>query len=228
MYVGHFAIGLALKARYPTVPTLPILLGAGFLDILDGIFIVLGLDRVAPNLLAGPYLFFDLEFIDWDHSLLAALFWSAIWGALFLRDRRVASLAFVASLSHFVADLPVHNHDMALYPHAETHLGYGLWGKLGTASWILEGAFAAALVAYAWVASARLGVSLLWPAVVLVVLFLNLSPWLSPMKHVAGLDEPWAHLLHGTLVTLGFLVPGALMTWLIDRADRPIGLKASC
>ena len=67
----------------------------------------------------------------------AALFWSAIWGALFLRDRRVATLAFVASLSHFVADLPAHNHDMALYPHAETHLGYGLWGKLGTASWVL-------------------------------------------------------------------------------------------
>ena len=55
MYVGHFAIGLALKARFPTVPALPIMLGAGFLDILDGVFIVLGWDRVAPNLLAQQF-----------------------------------------------------------------------------------------------------------------------------------------------------------------------------
>ena len=219
MYVGHFAIGLALKARYPAVPALPIVLGAGFLDILDGIFIVLGWDRVTANLLAGPYLFFDNTFIDWDHSLLAALCWSAIWGALFLRDKRVVALAFVASLSHFFADWPVHNNDLALYPHAEAHLGYGLWGKLGTASWVLEGVFAAVLVAYAWVTSARRGVSLLWPAIVLVVLFLNLSPWLSPMKHIAGLDEPMAHLLQGSLVTLGFLAPGALLIWLVDRAE---------
>ena len=137
MYIGHFAIGLALKARYPAVPALPLVLGAGFLDILDGLFIVLGWDRVTPNLLAGPYLFFDNTFIDWDHSLLAAFFWSAIWGALFLRERRVAALAFVASLSHFVADWAVHNDDLALSPHAETQWGYGRWGKLGTGSWVL-------------------------------------------------------------------------------------------
>ncbi|NDZ16024.1 hypothetical protein C7T35_17935 [Variovorax sp. WS11] len=219
MYIGHFAIGLALKARYPAVPAVPIVFGAGFLDILDGLFIVLGWDRVTANLLAGPYLFFDNTFIDWDHSLLAALFWSAIWGALFLRDRRVAALAFVASLSHFVADWAVHNDDLALYPHAETHWGYGLWGKLGTASWVLEGVFAAALLAYAWAASARRGVSLFWPSIVLVVLFLGLSPWLSPMKQVAGLNEPWAHLLQGSLVTLGFLVPGTLLIRLVDKAE---------
>lgn len=27
MYVGHFAIGLAVKARYPDLPALPIMLG---------------------------------------------------------------------------------------------------------------------------------------------------------------------------------------------------------
>jgi hypothetical protein len=52
------------------------------------------------------------------------------------------------------------------------------------------------------------------------VLFLNLSPWLSPMKFVAGLSEPSAHLLHGVLVTLGFVAPGALLTWLVTRGER--------
>ncbi|MDR6539011.1 hypothetical protein [Variovorax soli] len=227
MYIGHFAIAMALKARHPDVPALPIVFGAGFLDILDGLFIMLGWDRVTPNLLAGPYLFFDLRFIDWDHSLLAALFWSAIWGAFFLRDRRVAALAFAASFSHFLADWPVHNNDLALYPHAETHWGYGLWGKLGTASWVLEGVFSAALVAYAWVASARRGVGLLWPSIVLVVLFIALSPWLSPMKLAAGLNEPWAHLLQGLLTTLGFVVPGALLIALLEKAQSAAGMRPS-
>lgn len=220
MYVGHFAIGLALKARFPQTPTLPLLLGVGFLDLLDGLFIVLGWNTVTPNLAAGPYLFFDLTFIDWDHSLAAALFWSTAWALLFLKDKRVALLAFVAAFSHFVADWPMHNQDLALYPFAATHFGLGAWGRLGTASWVLEGLFAAALTCYAWRSAAQRGVNWAWPSVLMGLLFLNLSPWLSPMWHVAQLDEPAAHLVHGLLVTAGFVQPGLLLTWLIDRAER--------
>lgn len=116
----------------------------GFLDLLDGVFIILGFDTATPNLSSGPYLFFDLTFIDWDHSLLAAAFWSAIWGLLFVKHRPGA---VVAAFSHFIADWPMHNSDLALYPHSVEHHGYALWGKLGTASWILEGIFSAVLAA---------------------------------------------------------------------------------
>lgn len=157
MYVGHFAIGLALKARFPKIPTLPLLMGVGFLDILDGLFIILGWNHVTPNLLAGPYLFFDLTFIDWDHSLAAALLWSCVWGAFFLNDKRVAAFAFLACFSHFLADWPMHNADLALYPFSATHLGMGMWGKLGTMSWIIEGLFVAVLAGYAYLSSRRRG-----------------------------------------------------------------------
>lgn len=220
MYVGHFAIGLALKARFPKTPTLPLLMGVGFLDLLDGIFIVLGFNTVTPNLAAGPYLFFDLTFIDWDHSLVAALLWSAVWGLLFIKDKRVALMAFIAAFSHFVADWPMHNNDLALYPFSAEHFGLGAWGKLGTLSWVLEGLFAATLTAYAYRASAKRGAHWGWVCVAMGVLFLNLSPWLSPMKHVATLSEPAAHMVHGALVTLGFLLPGLMLTWLINRAQR--------
>lgn len=220
MYVGHFAIGLAIKARYPKVPALPIMMGVGFLDLLDGIFILLGFNTVTPNLASGPYLFFDLTFIDWDHSLLAALFWSVIWGLLFIKHRAVAAVAALAAFSHFIADWPMHNSDLALYPHSIEHYGYGLWGKLGTLAWVLEGALSAVLAVYAWRISARRGVSLVWPCAVLVVLFLQLSPVASPMKFVATLQEPLTHILHGALVSLGFLIPGLLLTWLLDRAER--------
>ncbi|MBD8753746.1 hypothetical protein [Pseudomonas coleopterorum] len=220
MYVGHFAIGLAIRARYPKVPALPIMMGVGFLDLLDGIFILLGFNTVTPNLASGPYLFFDLTFIDWDHSLLAALFWSVIWGLLFIKHRAVAAVAALAAFSHFIADWPMHNSDLALYPYSIEHYGYGLWGKLGTLAWVLEGAFSAVLAVYAWRISARRGVSLVWPCAVLVVLFLQLSPVASPMKFVATLQEPLTHILHGALVSLGFLIPGLLLTWLLDRAER--------
>ena len=220
MYVGHFAIGLAIRARYPKVPALPIMMGVGFLDLMDGIFILLGFNTVTPNLASGPYLFFDLTFIDWDHSLLAALFWSVIWGLLFIKHRAVAAVAALAAFSHFIADWPMHNSDLALYPHSIEHYGYGLWGKLGTLAWVLEGVFSAVLAVYAWRISARRGVSLVWPCAVLVVLFLQLSPVASPMKFVATLQEPLTHILHGALVSLGFLIPGLLLTWLLDRAER--------
>jgi len=225
MYVGHFAIGLAIKAVRPQTPALPIMMGVGFMDMVDGILIVLGLDHVTPNLASGPYLFFDLTFIDWDHSLLMAVVLSLLWAAFFLRDQATAVVAAVAVFSHFLADWPVHNHDLALYPYSVDHLGYGLWGKLGILAWVLEGVFAAVLAASAWRVRARAGVSLFWPCLLLALLFVQLSPWLSPMMYVATLELPTADIVHGIVVTAGFLIPALLFTWLINRAE-PARLSA--
>jgi hypothetical protein len=220
MYTGHFAIGLAIKARFPRVPTIPIMLGVGILDMINGIFTATGIDQVTPNPSSGPYLFFDLNWIDWDHSLLMAIIWSFAWGAVFIENKKVAVIAAVAVFSHFVVDWPVHNHDLAIYPYSAYHTGLGLWGYLGVGSWLLEGVFSAILLIYAWRESARRGVNILWPALLLAILFLQLSPWLSPMKIVACMSEPYTHIVHGALVTTGFLVPGLLMTFLIDRAEE--------
>ncbi|PXW86765.1 hypothetical protein C8R34_11338 [Nitrosomonas sp. Nm84] len=160
MYVGHFAIGMALKARYPDVPTPPILLGVVFLDILAGIFIVLGWNQVTPNLQALPYLYFDLTFIDWDHSLLAAIFWSIIWAVCFIKHKRVAIIAGIASFSHFLADWPMHNNDLALFPHSDYHLGMGLWNQFGIGSWVLEGIFSTVLLIYAFSLFRKRGIDL--------------------------------------------------------------------
>ena len=80
MYLGHFAVGMALKVKYQDVPLVPIILGAGFLDVINGTLVAIGIEKVTPNFNALPYLYFDLTFIDWDHSLLMALIWSFVWG----------------------------------------------------------------------------------------------------------------------------------------------------
>jgi hypothetical protein len=220
MYVGHFAIGMAMKASLPRARAFPILMGVGLLDIVDGILIMLGIDRVTPDLSAGPYLFYDLTFIDWDHSLLMAIVLSFAWGAFFLKDRNVALVAGIAAFSHFLADVPMHNADLALYPYSIAHLGYGLWGRLLTWSWVLEGIFAAALLAWSWARFNARGVSIKGPIILMALMFFNLSPWLSPMKHAALLPEPETHLVHGLLVTLGFVIPGAILSWMLGRAEQ--------
>lgn len=67
MYAGHFAAGLALKARAPEAPTWGILLGVGFLDLLFGPFVLLGLEQVSVTPRVSPG--FSLDYIDWSHSL---------------------------------------------------------------------------------------------------------------------------------------------------------------
>ena len=54
MYFGHYAVAAAIKAKEPDIPTAPLLVGTGILDMLNGIFIMGGFDTVTPNLKALP------------------------------------------------------------------------------------------------------------------------------------------------------------------------------
>lgn len=222
MFVGHLAIGLAITASAPRTPALPIMVGVGVIDIVDGLLTVIGVDRIVPNLTAGPYLFFDLVFIDWDHSLLMALVLSLVWGALFLRRHGLATaaIAAAAAASHWLADLPVHDADLAAYPYAAAHFGFGLWGKWGTGAWVLEAVLTVVCIVYAWIRYRARGVRIVWPMVILVALLLVMSPWASPMYAIAQLPSPAAVIVAGCTVALGFLVPGLVLSRLLTRAER--------
>ncbi|MDQ6684458.1 MAG: hypothetical protein M3Z16_04960 [Pseudomonadota bacterium] len=226
MFVGHLAVGVALKALSPKTPTFPIVMGVCVLDVLNGLFVMIGIDRARPDLASGPYMFFDLVFIDWDHSLLMAVVIACLWAWWYRADRRTALLAGLAVFSHFLGDWPVHNNDLALYPYAGAHLGLGLWERLGTAAWALEGAFSVALLGFAAWRMRRWGVSLRWPCSLLALAYFSVSPWLSPLRLAAQLPEPWPHLLLGGMTLLSFVLLGALVTRLIDRettlAIRPV------
>ena len=152
MYIGHFAIAVLAHALLRDVHALPLLLGTSFLDLLDGLLAFPGVTQVRANANAGPYLFYDLIFIDWDHSLSAAAFWSLVCLPLCLAagyEQRTALATAAVCLSHWLADWPMHNHDLALYPHSERHFGGALWSRLGTWSWILEGLLSALCLIFA-------------------------------------------------------------------------------
>lgn len=180
MYAGHFAVGLALKARAPRTPTWAILLGTGFLDVLFGIFVLLGIERatITPGHAPG----FTLDFIDWSHSLAMALVWAVLFAAAFWRRGGTIPVVLgFAVFSHFLLDLPMHPHDLALWPGAKVHVGLGLWHT--PYWWWVELALIAAACGY-YVVRARtlggFGGHAYWAIAVVLALHLFNSPWFSP------------------------------------------------
>lgn len=183
MYAGHFAAGIALKAKEPRAPMWGILIGVGLLDLLFGPFVLLGIERasVTPSIPPG----FTLEHIDWSHSLAMAVVWSALFGLLWIRrDARVTAIMAFAAFSHFLLDLPMHPPDLALWPGAPTHLGLGIWSALPTGWWFVELGFIVPASFYYLFRARRSGSFGGRPwLVVAVVALLHISnaPWLSPL-----------------------------------------------
>jgi len=181
MYVGHFAAGLVLKTVEPKAPTWGLLLGVGFLDILFGPLVLLGIERatVTPNVAPG----FSLDYIDWSHSLLMSVVWSVLFALPFLRmGRSVAFVMGIAVFSHFLLDVPMHPPDLALWPGSATHIGLGIWRLLPTGWWFVELAVVAAGWGYyAWKsrASQAFGGRFIAIGVALLVFHIFNSPWLS-------------------------------------------------
>jgi hypothetical protein len=42
------------------------------------------------------------------------------------------------------------------------------------------------------------------------------------MAHPATLPEPWAHLIHGFLVTIGYVIPPLILVWLYARQNKAV------
>jgi hypothetical protein len=184
MYAGHIASALAMKAKEPRAPTWALVLGVGVLDVLFGLFVPLGIERatLTPGVAPG----FRLDFIDWSHSLVMSLVWAALFAVFFVRrGGAVALWCGLAVFSHFVLDLLMHPHDLALWPHSPAHVGFGIWTMHPPFWWFFELAFVAVCLAYYVARAKQLGGfgGRAW-AVVAVVVILHVvnSPWLSPTK----------------------------------------------
>jgi hypothetical protein len=182
VYAGHFAMGLAIKARRPDAPTFGLLIGTGLLDILFGPFVLLGIERVSMTPGRSPG--FSLDFIDWSHSLAAALAWSGLYAAFFARrGAAIAAAMGFAVFSHFLLDAPVHPPDLALWPYSSTHIGLGLWRT--PYWWWLELSFVAAACGYYWVRARQLrtfGGRAGWACLLVLALHVMNSPWLSTTR----------------------------------------------
>jgi membrane-bound metal-dependent hydrolase YbcI (DUF457 family) len=184
LYAGHFAAGLAIKAKVPRAPTWALLLGTGFLDVLFGIFVLAGIEKVTmtPHIAPG----FSLDFIDWSHSFLMSLVWAALFGGIFWRHGKIvfAAIAF-AVFSHFLLDVPMHPPDLALWPFSKAHVGLGLWHLPAVQWWTVELLFIFLCATYYLrraKAERTFGGHGIWACAVICGLHLLNSPWLTPAK----------------------------------------------
>lgn len=128
MFIGHFALGVAVKPIIPKVPVWVLFLAP---QVLDLVFIPLVLSGV-ENYQSGSYGQSQLDTL-YSHSLVVAL---ALSGGVYWlakswwKDRKIAWILAGLCMSHWGIDLLVHHPDMPILPGnlgGFPLLGLGLW-----------------------------------------------------------------------------------------------------
>jgi hypothetical protein len=132
MFVGHYSIAFAVKTPRNKIPLWVLFVAVQLLDFLWAPFVLLGIEKVrfVPGITATNAL--DLYYMPYTHSLIGALFWSAVaFGIYKIGWRNIASnsaalLVGFAVFSHWLLDLIVHRPDLAIYDDT-LKVGFGLW-----------------------------------------------------------------------------------------------------
>ncbi len=143
MFVGHYAAGLALKKYEKRAPLGALFVAAQFLDILFFPFVLLGIERMNIVENFTPSTHFELEYIPYSHSLLAAILWTGVayvffrW--IFIKKHSVALIVALAVFSHWIFDFLVHTQDLPVWNDASPKLGLGIWNN-AIATYALEAA----------------------------------------------------------------------------------------
>lgn len=150
MFIGHFALGFAAKRAAPATSLGTLFLAAQFVDLLWPTLLLLGVERVEidPALSGAPLVFVHYPI---SHSLLGALGWGALLGAVYFavsRQRRGAYVVGSLVASHWVLDLLVHRPDLPLLFAGGPTLGLGLWNMPVAAQALEIALFVACFVVY--------------------------------------------------------------------------------
>lgn len=131
MFVGHYSVSYGAKALEPRVPLWVLFVAVQFLDVLWGVFVLLGIERVriVPGITATNPL--DLYYMPYTHSLTAAVIWSFVAAFAYRAWRgdhqsRGPLVVGVAVFSHWLLDLLVHRPDLPLVGD-RFKIGLGLW-----------------------------------------------------------------------------------------------------
>jgi len=174
MFLGHFGVAFGAKRVEPRVSLGGYAFAAQFLDELWPILVLAGVEhaRPAPGLMAAN----QIDFISYpiSHSLLMAVVWGVLIGALYFAIRRYRRGAIVLGLtvvSHWVLDLPMHRADLPLWPGSSIVVGLGAWRSIPLTLLLDGGTFLVGLVLYVRASRARdrVGSWALWALVVLLV-----------------------------------------------------------
>ena len=150
MFYGHIAAGLAAKPLLPKVRLGYLLIAVTAIDILCGVFMLIGIEGVDVG--GGPY-------IPWSHGLFMAVIWSLSGFALAIvlsRSLRTGIGIGLLVFSHWILDYISHPMgmgrklppDLPLLFGKSPKVGLGLYNSLPAALAIEFGLFAAGVAVY--------------------------------------------------------------------------------
>src|SRR5512147_766480 len=211
MFIGHFALGFAAKRAAPETSLGTLFLAAQFVDLLWPTLLLFGVERVEidPALSGAPLVFVHYPI---SHSLLGALGWGALLGAVYFavtRQRRGAWVVGLLVVSHWLLDLLVHRPDLPLLFAGGPVLGLGLWNAPIAAQVIELALFAACFAVYMRTPSGRSAGLKPWILAALLIL-IQIANALGPPPPSMGAIA-WVGQAQWLLVAAGY--------W----ADRPSG-----
>lgn len=139
MFLGHFGVALALKRAEPKVSLGTLFVAAQLVDLLWGVFLLTGWERVRIDPGFTPVT--PLQFIDYPitHSLVAAVAWALVGAAAYYswptrdtsRHWQASAIVGAAVFSHFWLDVLVHVPDLTIAGEGTPALGLGLWRSMG-------------------------------------------------------------------------------------------------
>jgi membrane-bound metal-dependent hydrolase YbcI (DUF457 family) len=132
VFVGHYGVSFLVKKADPAIQLWVLFLAVQLLDVAWAPLVLLGVEkvRIVPGFTASNP--FDLYYMPYTHSLVAALLWAGVAtiGYRFRArsTRRAGLLVGLAVFSHWVLDFVVHRPDLPLYDSA-MKVGLGLWKR---------------------------------------------------------------------------------------------------
>jgi len=221
MFLGHYGVAFALKRAEPKISLGTLFVAAQLVDLLWGAFLLLGWEHVRVLPETNPLL--TLQFYDFpiSHSLVGALAWGLVAGALYYswptrdttRHWQASAIVGAAVASHWVLDLIVHVPDLPLAGNDSPKLGLGLWRHPGPSVALELLALGAGLLLYLKGRTRRHPVRPFRLGIVLIVLLATYA------AAVFGPAPPSVAAI-GAGDVVFMLLMGVLAGW-ADRAARP-------
>ncbi len=210
MFIGHFAVGLALKRATPRTSLGVLVAAPQLLDLLWPWFLLLGWERVHIEPANPPFLRLGFDSYPISHSLVMAAVWGLVFASIFARRARLWWILVAAVVSHWVLDWVTHRPDLPLAPWRSPKAGLGLWYSTAATLAIEFAMFAAGVWLYVGTTRDRgrpghLAVGLF--AAVLALIYVG---------SVVGPPPPDVRVLATSALAI-WLVP--LWAWWIDRRN---------
>jgi membrane-bound metal-dependent hydrolase YbcI (DUF457 family) len=207
MFVGHLAVALGAKKVDPRLPLAALTTAAFGLDVLWPIFLLTGVEVVRVDPGNTPFTPLDFVSYPWSHSLLMSAIWgtcAAVAAAVWFRSRRIALVAGLAVVSHWILDWITHRPDLPLWPGGPRE-GLGLWNSIPGTILVESALLAAGIAMYLQVSRARdaIGRWAFWALILVAGAIWISGPFTPPPPDAATIG--WVSLI-GVVMFLAWTI----------------------